>query len=296
MTQLQTRAMPKGYAALWGGMALAYVIWLVFFMRDIILVRYETVAERTVDGNLYADITGMTGHHWLFPVWVVLSALTMLLYIVYIKKLLYSEELGKAAKWLCLVGGVVACVFVIVYSLLDAPNRDGGVATLSDKLHYVTASMIGLQWPWLFRVWGMLTGTALFTNTLYAFRKFNYNSKVGVVLGSIGAAAIYLTINCPSIGETKDFSDPRCAAHWTGALLFAVLLAAPVVMFLFNKARTVKGPFLPSFIVFVALLAVMLVLLITVGKSALIENLPVIAAFVLLLLMNFTHLYEGKEE
>ena len=286
MNEGLTRPMPKGYAALWGGITLAYVIWLVFFLRDTVLVKYETVAERTVDGYLYADITGMTGHHWLFPVWVVLSALSLLLYIVYIKKILYAERLGGGAKWFCLVTGVVACAYVVGFGFA------GEVATLSDKIHYVTASMIGLQWPWLFKLWGILTGTALFTNTLYAFRRFGYNSRVAVVLGSVGTAAIYLSLNCPSLGETKDFSDPRCVAHWLGALIFAFLIAAPVVMFLYHMARTEKGLFRPTFYGFVAILLLMIILLVTVGKSALIENLPIVAAYLILLAINFTNLYE----
>ncbi len=151
---------------------------------------------------------------------------------------------------------------------------------------------IGLQWPWLFKLWGILTGTALFTNTLYAFRRFGYNSRVAVVLGSVGTAAIYLSLNCPSLGETKDFSDPRCVAHWLGALIFAFLIAAPVVMFLYHMARTEKGLFRPTFYGFVAILLLMIILLVTVGKSALIENLPIVAAYLILLAINFTNLYE----
>ncbi|MBQ5480537.1 MAG: hypothetical protein IIT67_03730, partial [Clostridia bacterium] len=144
----------------------------------------------------------------------------------------------------------------------------------------------------LFKLWGILTGTALFTNTLYAFRKFGYDSRVAVVLGSVGAAAIYLSLNCPSLGETKDFSDPRCVAHWLGALIFAFLIAAPVVMFLYHMAHTEKGLFRPTFYGFVAILLLMIILLVTVGKSALIENLPIVAAYLILLAINFTNLYE----
>ena len=288
MSSLQSRQMPKGYAALWGGLTLAYVVWLLF-MRNIILVNYETVAERTVDGYLYSDITGMVGHHWLYPVWVVLSALSMLLYIVYIKKLLYADRLGNAAKWLCMIGAVVGVIYVVAFGFLDAPNRAGEPATMSDKLHYVTASMIGLVHPWLFKLWGILTGTTMFTNILYLYRKFHYNSKLGIILGSVGAAAIYLSLNCPSCGETKDFSDPRCLAHWLGALVFALCIASPIIVFLFSMARRERGLFLLWFIVAVVFLAVMLVLLIVVGKSTLIENLPVIGGFLLLFLLNFTH-------
>ena len=295
MSQLQTRQMPKGYAILWGVITLVYMLWMTFPMRTIVLQNYETPEERTVDGYLYTDITGFVGHHWLYPIWVIVSAGTLLLFIVYIKKLLYAEQLSNIAKWLCLIGCVVGCVYVVAFGFLDAPNREGEIASFSDKLRYVTASMIGLVWPKLFKLWGVLGGATLFANTMYAYRKFEFESKTGVILGSLGAAAIYMTINCPSYGETKDFSVPRCAAHWSGALLFAVLIAAPLVIFLFRKAKEEKGIFLWTFVIVVILLLTMVILLITVGKSAMIENIPMIAGYILVYLLNFTHIYDKKE-
>ena len=53
MQQTKNR-MPKGYLAMWIAISLAYLIWMVFFMKDIVLVNYATVAERTVDGVLSA--------------------------------------------------------------------------------------------------------------------------------------------------------------------------------------------------------------------------------------------------
>lgn len=296
MDQIQTRRMPKGFAVLWGVIALAYVVWMTFIMQPIILQTYETPAGRTVDGLLYEDITGFVGAHWLYPIWVIVSTLTLLMYIVYIKKIRYAEKLGGFTKWFCLAGAVAGCVYVLAYGFLDTYARDGSMATFSDKLHYVTASMIGLSWPWLFKLWGILGGMTLFSNALYAFRKYEYENKAAIVLGSLGAAAIYLTINCPSYGETKDFSVPRCAAHWSGALIFAVCSAAPFIILLFAKARQEKGRFRTALIVFVVFLAIMLVLLITVGKSTTIENLPMFGAYLLAVLLNFTNTFEPNRE
>lgn len=297
MSEIEKRTMPKAYAWLWGVITLAYTVWMAFFMKDIVLVRYETAAERTVDGYLYDDITGMIGRHWLYPVWVVISAATLLLFIVYISKILYAEKPGNFAKWFCLAGAVIGCIYVVVYGFLDAPNKQGEIADFSDKLKYITASMIGLMWPWLFRGWGVIAAATVFSNTMYCYRRYGFNSKAGVILGSLGSAAIYLTINCPSMGDDdKDFSIPRCSVHWAGALLFAVLCAAPLVIFLFKKGKKEKGRFLAAFLIFVGLLLVMAVLLVTVGKSAIIENIPMVAAYVLLITLNFTDIYMPKEE
>ena len=85
MSEIEKRNMPKAYIVLWGLITAAYGIWMTFFMREIVLVKYETVAQRTVDGYTYPDITGMIGRHWLYPVWVIFSCITLLLFIVYIR-------------------------------------------------------------------------------------------------------------------------------------------------------------------------------------------------------------------
>lgn len=286
MQQTKNR-MPKGYLAMWIAISLAYLIWMVFFMKDIVLVNYATVAERTVDGVLHANISGMLGHEWLYPVWVVLSTVCLLMFIFYIKDILFAPQLTKAIKAFCLVGIIFGCVYVTWYGFF-------GDQPFIEKVKTITASMIGLDFPWHFRGWGVFASMTIFTNTMFAYRRYNYNSKLGVILGSIGSAAIFVTINCPSMGEEMHLDSPRCMAHWAGALIFAFCCAAPMVILLFSKARKEKGAFLAAFIIFCAILATMLVLLITVGKSAIIENIPMQAAYILLFLLNFTNVFEKK--
>lgn len=286
MQQTKNR-MPKGYLAMWIAISLAYLIWMVFFMKDIVLVNYATVAERTVDGVLHANISGMLGHEWLYPVWVVLSTVCLLMFIFYIKDILYAPQLTKAIKAFCLIGIIFGCVYVTWYGFF-------GDQPFIEKVKTITASMIGLDFPWHFRGWGVFASMTIFTNTMFAYRRYNYNSKLGVILGSIGSAAIFVTINCPSMGEEMYLDSPRCMAHWAGALIFAFCCAAPMVILLFSKARKEKGAFLAAFIIFCAILATMLVLLITVGKSAIIENIPMQAAYILLFLLNFTNIFEKK--
>ena len=286
MQQTKNR-MPKGYLAMWIAISLAYLIWMVFFMKDIVLVNYATVAERTVDGVLHANISGMLGHEWLYPVWVVLSTVCLLMFIFYIKDILYAPQLTKAIKAFCLIGIIFGCVYVTWYGFF-------GDQPFIEKVKTITASMIGLDFPWHFRGWGVFASMTIFTNTMFAYRRYNYNSKLGVILGSIGSAAIFVTINCPAMGEAMHLDSPRCMAHWAGALIFAFCCAAPMVILLFSKARKEKGAFLAAFIIFCAILATMLVLLITVGKSAIIENIPMQAAYILLFLLNFTNIFEKK--
>lgn len=274
--------MPKGYAVMWGVFTLAYAIWMSFFMNKIVLKSYATVAQRTIDGITHSDITGMIGREWLYPIWVVASCALMLMFIFYIKKYLYSD-VGKVAKAFALVSLIFGFVFVTWYGFLENPFEN-------------TASMIGLEHPWAFRGWGIFATLSIFINTLLAYNKFNFNSKLGVIAGSVGCAALFITINVPSYGEELVLTSMRCMSHWTGALVFAFAAAAPVVIFLFNMAFKRKNKkFVFVFFVFCAILALMVVLLVTIGKDGIIEGIPVWTVYIVLLFVNFTPLLDEKK-
>lgn len=295
MNGIEKRSMPKAYAIMWVVITAIYGAWMTFIMKDIVLINYETEAERTVDGWLQPDITGMIGHHWLFPVWVIASCLTMLLFIVYIKKILFAEKLSKATTIICLVMLVFGCIYINWYGLFDVTKNDGTPAQFIDKVTYITASMTGLEYPWHFRGWAVFASASIFMNTMYAYNKFGYNNKVAVVLGSIGSAAIYVTVNCPSYGEVKDFTVLRCLGHWLGAVVFAGACAMPLVFFLFSKARKEKGRYLGGLIAFGLVLVALAGLTVAGFKSAIIENIPMTAAYILLFLFNFTGFFEKKK-
>ena len=299
MSELEKRSMPKGYAILWLIITAAYGIWMTFIMRPVVLVNYETEAARQISGYYppytHPDITGMIGRHWLYPVWVIASCVCLLLFIVYIKKILYAETLGKGVTVACLILLIVGCVFINWYGFFDVTIvKDGAVtqATFHDKLTFITASMTGLQYPWSFRAWGVLASASVFMNTMYAYNKYGFNSRVGIILGTIGSAAIFITVNCPSWGVEKDFTVLRCLGHWLGAVLFAGCCAIPLVILLFSKAIKEKGRFLGALIAFGLVLVALLVLTVAGFKSAIIENIPMTAAYVLLFMLNFTRFFE----
>lgn len=288
---LQKKKMPKGYAVLWGVLTAAYAVWMTFFMNKIVLVNFERTSDKTVGelvngvltGVYHQNITGMEGQHWLYPIWVIVSCITMLLFIVYIKKYLYGT-VGKVAKTISMIVLLFGCAFITWYGFLKNPRE-------------FTASMIGLDFPWQFRGWGIFSTAAVFMNIMLMYNKFNYNNRLGVIAGSLGCAALYMTINLPSFGEELVLSSPRCMAHWSGALLFAVGCAAPVVLFLFSMAFKRKNKkFIMISIAFAILLAIMLVLLITVGKDGLIENIPMWGVYAVLFTVNYTPLFNEKEE
>ena len=148
--------MPKGYAVLWAVFAAAYGVWMAVFMPKYVLDNYENMpAEMLVDGKVYPNLSGMVGAHWLYPIWVVISVAALLLFIVYFKKFLYCKKQTNAMTVTAAVLLVAGCVFVVVYGFL-------GEEPFINKVKFVTASMIGLEFPWLFRVWGVLGSASVF--------------------------------------------------------------------------------------------------------------------------------------
>lgn len=261
----KSQRMPKGYALMWLFFTAAYLVWMLGFMRPDTYPPAET-------GWLSP---------WMFYAWIPVSALFMLLFIVYIARFLYGT-VTKGVKMFALISLLFGCAFITGYCFFKNP------------LDY-TASMIGLDYPWHFKMWGLFASMSIFANTMYAFRKYNYNSRVGIIAGSIGCAALFVTINVPSAGEDLILNSLRCMSHWSGALIFAFGAATPVVLFLFHLAKSKKAGLVLA-LAFCAALAVSLTLLVVIGKDGIIEGVPTWAVYIVLFLVNFTPLFESKND
>ena len=255
------KTMPKGYLILWTFFAVAYLVWTIGFLR------WDTypLAE-----------TGML-HHWYYPVWLAVSTGLLLLFPLYLRRFLYGQP-KRADRVIALVMLIVGCAFITAYGFFKNPRE-------------YTASMIGLDYPWSFKLWGILSTASIFINTLYMYRKYGYENHAGLTASCIGCAALFITINVPSAGEDLILNSLRCMSHWTGALVFAFGAATPVVLFLLHMAKTKQPRWIALAVFFCVVLALMLILLITVGKDGIIEGIPVWSVYLVLLLVNFTPLY-----
>lgn len=292
---MKTKKMLKVYTALWAAIAVAYGLWMAIFMSwnqypyiipteaDMLLPAEEFIAK--FDGMLYMPLFPNAAVFW---VWVIASTVLLLCYAVFIRKILFAEKLSKATTVFCMLNLFAGCAFVTWYGFLSYPEQFGNILT------DVTASMLGLKYPWEFKLWGVLASLSIFTNTLYMYRKNNYCGKAGVIVTSLGCASIYITVNVPSAG-LELVMTPRCLGHWATALIFAFLGAAGVIIFLFNKCRQKDRKYIIATVVFVAILLLMLALLVFVGKSAFIENLPMWVAYALLFIINFTSFFDSKK-
>ncbi len=292
---MKTKKMLNVYTALWGAIAIAYGLWMAIFMSwdqypyiipteaDMLLPAEDFVAK--FDGMLYEPLYPNATVYWL---WVIASTALLFCYALFIRKILFSPRTFSAATTtFCVLNLFAGCAFITWYGFLSFPEQFGNILT------DVTASMLGLRYPWYFKLWGVLASLSIFTNTLYMYRKNNYYGKAGVIVTSLGCASIFITVNVPSAGLDLVMT-PRCLGHWATALIFAFLGAAGVIIFLFHKCKQKDKKYIIATVIFIAVLLIMLVLLVTVGKSAFIENLPMWVAYALLFIINFTTFFDNK--
>ncbi len=292
---MESKKMMKAYTVMWAVVAAVYGIWMSFFMGwdkfqyiiptddDMLLPAEDFIAK--FDGILYEPLFKSAGEFWL---WVVLSTALLVLYAVFIRKILFADKSGKGMTAFCAINLIVGCAFITWYGFLPYPEQFGNILT------DVTASMLGLRYPLYFRLWGIFSSLSIFTNVLYMYRKNNYYGKAGIIITSLGCAALFITVNVPSAGLDLVMT-PRCLSHWASALIFAFLGAAGVILYLIHKCKEKNKKYIIATVIFGGVLALMLVLLVTVGKSAFIENLPMWVVYVLLFIINFTSFFDKNE-
>ena len=150
----------------------------------------------------------------VYWIWVIFSTAILFSYAFFIKKILFAEKIGKGTTAFCAANLIAGFAFITWYGFLSFPEQFGNILT------DVTASMLGLRYPWQFKIWGVLASLSIFTNTLYMYRKNNYQGKAGVIVTSLGCASIFVTINVPSAG-LELIMTARCLSHWATALIFA---------------------------------------------------------------------------
>lgn len=285
----------KLYIGICSAIALVYGLWMSLFMQwdqfpyiipteaDMLLPSADFIAK--FDGMLHQPLYSSAAVYW---VWVVFSTILLFAYALFIKKILFAKKLTGSITAFCMINLIAGFAFITWYGFLSFPEQFGNILT------DVTASMLGLRYPWRFKIWGVLASLSIFTNTLYMYRKNNYKGRSGVIITSLGCASIFVTINVPSAGLDLVMTA-RCLSHWATALMFAFFGAGGIIIFLFHKSRQKEKKYIFATVFFVTVLILMLILLATVGKSAFIENLPMWVAYALLFIINFTSLLDKKE-
>ncbi len=143
-----------------------------------------------------------------------------------------------------------------------------------------------------FWIWGLLTAGGVVCNLQYMYKKFDYKSKflnVLCVLSVVGVCCIALTL-----GHSIADWNPKRILHWVATGVFIVfMLAAGVLFFIFNIKKQKHFGVLTACMF--GIFATFLIIFIGVGKSALMEMIPVAMYEVLLFVINFTPAVKKQE-
>ncbi len=136
-----------------------------------------------------------------------------------------------------------------------------------------------------FWIWGILTSGGIIANTQYMYGKFAYRSKFFdalCVLAFISMALIALTL-----GHSIENWNPKRIAHWVATGVFIALTVAPILLF-FLRNRKAHKQFTALALCTVMILMTFVVIFVVVGKSALMEMIPIALIEIFLFVVNFT--------
>lgn len=142
-----------------------------------------------------------------------------------------------------------------------------------------------------FWLWGILMSGGLILNTQYMFRKFSYKNKflnVLCVLGFVGMCCIALTL-----GHSIEDWNPKRLAHWIATGFFIVFTLAPIALFFIlniKKYKSFKALTVCTFLI----LSTFIILFAVVGKSAIMEMVPLALMQIFLFIVNFTPLIKAE--
>ncbi len=175
-------------------------------------------------------------------------------------------------KTLALVFLTMALVYNVIFGFIRNPAGTDN-----------TLSYLGYDYPHGFLLWGVLTAAALFLNVIFMYKKFGYNGKTGTVF------AICAVFFMPGVVFINDWGWEQ-TAHLVVTLIFIALNSIAVLLFfIHNYKNHIKYKITTYAIVLV--LVGMLAVQFTVGKSGLLELVPLWFAMVLLFITNFTEFY-----
>ena len=185
---------------------------------------------------------------------------------------------NNALKPICI--GMLFCAFVYGLALpfFWGNNPASELGTLSLLCETVERKPF-------FWLWGMLTSGSILVNTGYMYNKFGMKSKLLNVIGVLGPVSMALV--AITLGHSIEDWNPKRVAHWVATGAFIVFTIASIALFfIMNRKKHPKFNMLTvcTFLI----LGSFVVIFATVGKSALMEMIPLALIEIFLFAVNFT--------
>lgn len=182
----------------------------------------------------------------------------------------YSAATVKpAGKTLTMLLLVMALIYNVIFGFMRDPAGTDN-----------TLSWLGYDYPHGFLIWGFLTAAAYFLNILYLYTKFGCKNRTGA------AFAYTALLMAPIVVFINDWGWEQWV-HLAATIVFVACNALSILLFFFGRARRhVRYRVLG--VLGILVIAGMLLAQFTVGKSGLMELVPLWFGMVLLFVANFT--------
>lgn len=145
-------------------------------------------------------------------------------------------------------------------------------------------------WFWL---WGVLTSGGILINTQYMYNKFSMKSKFLDALGVAGFISMALV--ALTLGHSIEDWNTKRLLHWIATGLFIAFTVASIALF-FILNRKKHSNFLMLAGCTFLILGTFVIIFVGVGKSALMEMIPLALIEVFLFAVNFTPWIKTKGE
>lgn len=136
-----------------------------------------------------------------------------------------------------------------------------------------------------FWLWGILTSGSIIANTQYMYRKFSYKNRFFDAL--CGLAFVSMAMIALTLGHSIEDWNPKRIAHWVATGVFIALTVAPILLF-FLVNRKKHRQFIALAICTVMILMTFVVIFAVVGKSSLMEMIPIALLEIFMFVVNFT--------
>lgn len=137
-------------------------------------------------------------------------------------------------------------------------------------------------WFWL---WGILSSGGIVLNTQYMYNKFSMKSRFLdflCALSFIGVCLVALTL-----GHSIEDWNPKRIAHWVATGFFIIATVASIALFfIINRKKHRKFDMLAACTFLI--LGTFIVIFVVVGKSALMEMIPLALLEIFIFAVNFT--------
>lgn len=187
-------------------------------------------------------------------------------------------------KPLCI--GLLFCAFVygLVLPFMWGNNPASELGTLS----LLCEDRKG--WFWL---WGILTSGSLIMSTQYMYKSYKIKNKWLDGMCALGFVSMCLIAF--TLGHSIEDWNPKRIAHWVATGAFIVFTMAPIAIFFIVYRKRFEYFNIFTVCTFI-ILGTFIVIFAFVGKSALMEMIPIALMEVFMFIVNFTPLVKKKEK